>query len=494
MKYITSLLSKIRLSWLLLFLLPLLVYAGGIMERYGLRDDYSTLREAREGGEIIFQVNASHGRPVYGWLLEYSFALLDGIDSLHWPRLLSALLAGLLALLTAWSLELQLRWHRTSAWLVGGLLALLPATQIYVHWAICWPIVLAAVLGVGAFITAQWGYDQTSRIKRMLGAGGAFVLLLLALLDYQPNALLFVVLIAAGWTARLPEPQGTKVRWAVWHVGLVTLALVAAFVVSRSIFSFSHVERSPRFSVETDWWGKLAWSADHALQNALAVEILADDTGRTEPWHKLAAAAAGATIIAFGVYARRKHGWAAAWSWWAGFLSLSLLAYAVSFVAAERWATYRTLLPLSGVVVVFLVHAIATALGPRRRTTALFYSILGSAALLAHHDSHEYLAKEQETELVRLETVARKVDLATMTRVSLLLPLSENPSAPLHYLDEFGSLSTDADWCAKEMLLLLLHEDFPRDSNAIAHLQVSAESEPPTQGTYDVLLDLRPKG
>ncbi len=489
-KFIT-LLAKIRWSRLLLLLLPLFLYASGIIERYGLRDDYSTLREARESGDIIFQVNASHGRPVYGWLLEYSFAMLDGINGLPWARLVSALLVGLLAWLTAWTLEVQLGWNKMSAWSVGGWLALLPATQIYIHWAICWPIALAAVLGVLAFILAQWGYKQTSRIKRALAAVGAFSLLLLALLDYQPNALLFVMFIAAGWITRLAEPNRTKVRWAAWHLGLVLLALTTAYVASQSMFALSSVERSPRFSVETNFLNKLEWSAAQPLQNALALEVLADDTGRTEPWHQLAATATGATIIAFGLFARRKHGWSAAGNWWAGFLAFALLAYAVSFVAAERWATYRTLLPLSGVVIVYLVHAVSTTLGPRRRTSALLCAIVGCAALLAHHESHEFLAEEQESELARLETASHKVNPETMTRVTLLLPHSENPTEPLHYLDEYGSLSMDADWCAKEMLLLLLHEQHPAENRAIAQLKVTATSDQPAPGSYDVLLDLR---
>lgn len=223
------------------------------MGRYGFSDDYSTLREAHEEGDVIFQVNASHGRPIYGWLLEYSFGRLDGINSLPWARLASALLIGLLAVLTAWALEAQLRWPKMPACLVGASLTLLPTTQRYIHWAICWPIALAAVLGVTAFIVAEWGYGASANIKRILGALGTFSLLLLALLDYQPNALLYVVLIAAGWITRLTEPNKSKVRWTGWHLGLVALALTTAFFTSHSMFALSNVERSPRFSVETQW-------------------------------------------------------------------------------------------------------------------------------------------------------------------------------------------------------------------------------------------------
>ncbi len=82
------------------------------------------------------------------------------------------------------------------------------------------------------------------------------------------------------------------------------------------------------------------------------------------------------------------------------FLGCALLAYAESLVAAERWATYRPLLPLSGVVVVFFVHAATAAFRPHQRAGRwIFCAVVCFTALLAHHESHKFIAEEQESEL-----------------------------------------------------------------------------------------------
>jgi len=63
-------------SWLLtafLFLMPVVAYWPTTFHDFGLRDDYSNLREAHEEPGKILQFCASHARPIYGLLLHRSF-------------------------------------------------------------------------------------------------------------------------------------------------------------------------------------------------------------------------------------------------------------------------------------------------------------------------------------------------------------------------------------------------------------------------------------
>src|ERR1700735_2233752 len=63
--------ARVR-AWLLtamLFLVPLVAYWPATFHDYGLRDDYSNLREAHEEVGKVLQFCASHARPIYGWLL-----------------------------------------------------------------------------------------------------------------------------------------------------------------------------------------------------------------------------------------------------------------------------------------------------------------------------------------------------------------------------------------------------------------------------------------
>ena len=69
-----------------LLLLPIALYHDPIAAHYGLRDDYSILRESREEPGKVLQWCASQGRPLYGLVLEASFAHLDGIADLRAGR------------------------------------------------------------------------------------------------------------------------------------------------------------------------------------------------------------------------------------------------------------------------------------------------------------------------------------------------------------------------------------------------------------------------
>jgi hypothetical protein len=72
-------------AWLLtavLFLLPLATYWPATFHDFGLRDDYSNLREAHEEAGKIVKFCASHARPVYGWLLQATYGQTGSVQDL----------------------------------------------------------------------------------------------------------------------------------------------------------------------------------------------------------------------------------------------------------------------------------------------------------------------------------------------------------------------------------------------------------------------------
>src|ERR1700729_4136716 len=88
-------------AWLLtavLFLVPLISYWPATFHDYGLRDDYSNLREAHEEPGTVVKFCASHARPIYGWLLQATYGQTDSVQSLQWIRLLASLLLGAISL------------------------------------------------------------------------------------------------------------------------------------------------------------------------------------------------------------------------------------------------------------------------------------------------------------------------------------------------------------------------------------------------------------
>src|ERR1017187_638338 len=82
----------------LFFLVPLLTYWPATFHDYGLRDDYSNLREAHEEPGTILNFCASHARPIYGWLLQATYGQTDSVQSLHWMRFAASLLLGAVSL------------------------------------------------------------------------------------------------------------------------------------------------------------------------------------------------------------------------------------------------------------------------------------------------------------------------------------------------------------------------------------------------------------
>jgi hypothetical protein len=77
-------------AWLLtalLFLVPMVTYWPATFHDFGLRDDYSNLREAHEEPGTVVKFCASHARPIYGWLLQATYGQTGTVQDLQWMRL-----------------------------------------------------------------------------------------------------------------------------------------------------------------------------------------------------------------------------------------------------------------------------------------------------------------------------------------------------------------------------------------------------------------------
>src|SRR5271166_995096 len=95
-------------AWMLtavLFLVPLVAYWPTTFHDYGLRDDYSNLREAHEEPGKVLKFCASHARPIYGLLLQASYGQTTSVENLQWMRFFAALLLGALSLVSFRSLR-----------------------------------------------------------------------------------------------------------------------------------------------------------------------------------------------------------------------------------------------------------------------------------------------------------------------------------------------------------------------------------------------------
>jgi hypothetical protein len=127
-------------AWMLtltLFLVPLVAYWPAVFHDYGLRDDYSNVREAHEEPGKIVRFCASQARPIYGWLLQATYGQTTSVQNLQWMRLLATLLLGAISWVIFRGLY-SVGWSFNSSLCVGLLVALIPSAQVIAGWAIGW--------------------------------------------------------------------------------------------------------------------------------------------------------------------------------------------------------------------------------------------------------------------------------------------------------------------------------------------------------------------
>ena len=470
-----------------LLLLPIALYHGTIAAHYGLRDDYSILRESREEPGKVLQWCASQGRPLYGLALEASFARLDGIGDLRAGRALSALAVGVVSLLAYRALR-RARWAEAPSLAFAALLAVLPAAQVDVSWAVCFPHVLAAVAGLGGFLLAEaGGWPRRAGGAALVACGALF---------YQPHALLYLVPVAAGLVARRHEPIAARARWLAPHFVTLAAGLGLALAVVSGLFAAGIVEPSRLWAFDFDPWTKLRWFVDQPLHNALAMIVLRDDTRGPSLAYWAMAAGVGAAILFALLGELRRHGLRAA-----GFLAICitgivLASFAANLIASERTPKYRTLWALTAVCAVFAVQGLETLADRLPRfgrwlVPAALAAMALAGAPLARSQAYTLFALPQGQELALVEQAVHSPLLRGEPAVFVIRPAPGDTLSPLRFEDEFGSLSSDSDWVPLEMLKAVIEERAPSLCDARRPCRIATGRFVPPGSRYDLVIDMR---
>jgi len=481
--------SSTAKRWLVsmaLLLLPCALYQNTIAAHFGLRDDYSILRESHEEPGKVESWCASEGRPLYGAVLERTFAQLDGIDDLRIARALSALAMGLVALLAHRALR-RAGWADSQSFALAALLALLPAAQIDIAWAICFPVVLSALAGLGGFVLAERGGWPRRTAGAALVACGALL--------YQPQVLLYVVPVAAGLVARRREPIAARARWLALHLVTLGAGLGLAFAIATGLFASGVAEPARLWSFDPNPWTKFRWFLDQPLHNALAVVVLRDDDrGPSPAYWAMAAATGGAIAVAALSALRRGVREAGFFAMSAGALVLG--SFAANLLASERTPKYRTLWALTAVCVVFAMQGLevlAERLPPfgRRLAPAALWLLALVGLPLARFHAYDLIAAPQEQELALIEQSVRARPLRDEAAIFVVRPEPGGTLAPLRFQDEFGSLSSASDWVPREMLKAVIEERESGSCRPPRHCRIATGRGAPPRGRYDLVIDMR---
>ena len=485
-------------TWLVtafIFMVPLVTYWPATFHDYGLRDDYSNLREAHEEPGVVMKFCASTARPIYGWLLQATYGQTSSVQNLRWMRFCASLLLGAISLVMFRGMR-SLGWPFRTSVCFAVWLVLVPSSQVIAGWAIGWPYAATALLAIAAFFTAEGAL--LGGLEGGIGRAGqwslALALMVVSGLIYQPSALFYVVPVAAALIARRDRGLRQTARWLCLHLGAVLASLGLAYCVMTALYSAGVFVKSGRVAFEHHWGGKLAWFFSEALPNGLSLFVLNDDNHRDHGWYLACAAFVGLVLAAGLVVEWRRHGRARGIIWAVGLFGLPVFALGISLVAAERYATYRTILAMTAVLLCFLVasaHALTTNWSPvGRRLLAML--VLAAAFVTAQRHVYALIAVPQgnEWQLILQGAQHVRIDGPTRPRIFAIASSPADMSTATIYHDEFGSLSSNSEWVPKEMFKRAMHDLHPEVPNLESRYEFSGGYRLPAGERYDVIIDL----
>ena len=485
-------------AWLLtamLFLVPLVTYWPATFHDFGLRDDYSNLREAHEEIGKVVLFCASHARPIYGWLLQSTYGQTGSVQDLQWMRLGASLLLGVLSLVSFRGLR-ALGWPFSPALCFAVLLSLIPSAQVMAGWAVGWPYVATALLAFGAFFTVEGALT----VGMSAGPGRAVSQWMVALglmvtsaLIYQPSALFYVLPLAGALIVQRQRTPAQCARWAGTHLGFVVGSLGLAYCTMSVLYASRVFVKSGRIAFEHHWGVKIGWFLTEVLPNALSIFVLNDDNRRDHALYLGCAALVGVLLLA-GAHAEwRRYGRSRGMIWLAALLGLPVFACAVSLIASEHYATYRTILAMTAVLLCFLVasvRALTEGWGPRGRRM-LAAVVVSTAFLIAQHHVYALIAVPQGNEWQLIMAGAKQVRLDnTRPRIFAIASAPADISTATIYHDEFGSLSSNSEWVPKEMFKRAMHDLHPEVANLDSRYEFSSGPRLPADQHYDVVINL----
>jgi hypothetical protein len=488
-------------SWALiaaLFLLPLLTYWPTTFHDYGLRDDYSNLREAHEEPGVILKFCASHARPIYGLMLQATYGQTDSVQNLQWMRFVSALLLGVISVVMFKSLR-SFGWSFTASLCFAVLVSLIPSAQVIASWAIGWPYAVTALLAIGGFFAAEGAMTPGNSSHRTVVQGGVAIgLMILCALIYQPSALFYVVPMTAALIVQRDRSFAQSLRWLGSHLFLVVVALGSAYSIMTVLYSSDVFVKSGRIAFEHQWAMKSLWFLQQVLPNTLNIFVLNDDNHRDHVWYIVGVIFAALILIAGCALEWRRHGRARGIIWTSALCGVPLFACMVSIVASEHFATYRTIFAMTSVLVLFMIASVKAMLWDFSSTSrrVLTGIVLAMAIVTARHHAYALLAVPQGNEWQLIVDGAKKVRLAQRPgdmHVPRIFAIASSPadiSTATIYHDEFGSLSSNSEWVPREMFKRAIHDLHPDVTNLAARYDFATGPRLPVGQRYDVIIDL----
>lgn len=463
----------------------LVVYLPVCLTTYAFSDDYSMLIWLRQD-ELKLKVDfaLSNGRPILIAAQGIAFRLAHDIHGLWALRALSIAGGIGFGLMLLHLLRRHGGLREGHALLLTLLMLCLPASQIMIGWASLFPYWWSAIFATLA-VRVLLAIDPAGKRKAVLARLSLVALLeLLALLTYQPNAMIFFALLAIVLLcqAASPEVRTADVPRATLPWRRYAAGLLAAFIAMGTAYLLIRLYpvQTARAGLETEWLVKLRYWASHSL-------LLAFSPFRLNP-HRLlgllhAIVGGGFQIAALRCRALRAGHVAA--------ILLTLpLAHLPSLITQADVAPRRTLLPLSLLVMVLCyfgyVHLLLWARTLRAMKWATPRLVTGVAVvtviafgIAAQWHVWDRIIRAQQREFDYLKAALREQRITPGDRVYVIQTCRPGYFRRPDSLMEFGSPSNTHFWALPSMVILAAQEIWPESASELACLQVTYGYEPP---------------
>lgn len=428
----------------LYFAILSVTYASTLTVPYAFSDTYMVLARALHrdlwDSQIMMVLG---GRPLLALVTSLYFPYVHTIAELRWIRLLGLLGLALFASIYAAMLRRQ-GVPSALAWGLPVLTACLPPFQVYVAWAVCAPYTWAAALAGLAFVALERDLSQPWRM------GLSVIALLAAILLYQPAAMTFWVFAASAWLTGRRSPSVTSIVTAGAVMGIAMALDFALVELLPGLFFSANMGRT---HLATHLVAKLVWFVHTPLREAANLTSIVPST--TVALTVLAWITAGLALY------WRRRGMAALW-FAALALALIPLSYLPNLVVAENWASYRTQVALTSLLLLYAALALIgwlQWLHISRAVTGIVVAAAGTAVFMAADTVTREFALPQKEEWLLVKQALARPPAATAAHLYLRLASWQDHLAPVSRWDEFGLPSTSRPPVVAPMAWLLAHMD-----------------------------------
>jgi hypothetical protein len=415
-----------------------------VLGTYGCADDFCWVAGALKHDLQQMQLlQFVQGRPAMAFLFTAGFSPMTGVSDLRFLRLFSILTMAGLAF-TIYRTMTAAKYSRAAAFCVALVMCTMPPFQVYASWASTAFYATGALVAGLALHVAERAYLKTDLLSKSRLGAASIVLLLSAILIFQPSAMYYWVFAAII----LFKPDMTLSDLSkrfVWYGGLCVVALGFGYIIctyGRNYFADVCPLPHRRTHLTTDLTEKLFWFFSQPFNACL-------NFGSLFPNFKVAIATEITTLCGMALYLRGKVSERMLKLGVA--LSLIPLSYLPNLVIEENWASFRTECALSSIIVLYAFFALLgfrqTILRSIREPyfNALLASLAVASMAVAFNNVFVYFVVPNSLEFSVLKAQMNNASRNSLTfkQIALKEPLSPRvsqefgcPSSPIQFAQE----------------------------------------------------------